>query len=190
MIRDLIERNRTYRRFVEKETISKEQLLEWVDLARITSSGANLQPLKYLLSWEPEKNELIFPHLKWAGYLKDWDGPVKGERPSAYIVVLGDTSVSKNYWWDHGLASQSILLAAVEQGYGGCMFGSIDREGLRETLELHDKFEILLVIALGKTLEEVVMEPLAESGDIKYYRDEAGVHHVPKRSLKDIIIES
>ena len=189
MIRNLIERNRTYRRFVEKESISKEQLLEWVDLARITSSGMNNQPLKYLLSCEPEQNMRIFPHLKWAGYLKDWDGPVQGERPAAYIVVLGDTSVSKNFWWDHGLASQSILLAAVEQGYGGCMFGSIDRDGLRKTLDLEEKYEILLVIALGKPLEEVVMVPLGESGDIKYYRDEAGVHHVPKRALEDIIVE-
>ena len=189
MIRNLIERNRTYRRFVEKESISKEQLLEWVDLARITSSAANMQPLKYVLSWEPEKNDRIFKHLKWAGYLKDWDGPVQGERPAAYIVVLGDTSLSKNYWWDHGLASQSILLAAVEEGYGGCMFGSIDRDGLRKTLDLKEKYEILLVIALGKPLEEVVLEPLGESGDIKYYRDEAGVHHVPKRSLLDIIVE-
>jgi len=188
VIRELVEKNRTYRRFDESESISEDQLREWVDLARITSSGANLQPLKYHLSWQQEKNELIFPHLRWAGYLKDWEGPVSGERPTAYIVVLGDTAISKNYWWDHGLASQSILLAAVEEGYGGCMFGSIDRDGLREALNLDPRFEILLVIALGKPVEEVVLEPVKPDGDMKYYRDEQQVHHVPKRSLEEVIV--
>ncbi|SMP67907.1 PAS domain S-box protein [Anoxynatronum buryatiense] len=188
MIRELVEKNRTYRRFDETREISEEQLREWVDLARITSSGANLQPLKYHLSWQSEKNERIFPHLRWAGYLKDWEGPVSGERPTAYIVVLGDTLVSKNYWWDHGLASQSILLAAVEEGFGGCMFGSIDRDGLREALNLDPRFEILLVIALGKPVEKVILEPLKPDGDIKYYRDDNQVHHVPKRSLEEVIV--
>ncbi|MEN1761265.1 PAS domain S-box protein [Anoxynatronum sibiricum] len=188
MIRELVEKNRTYRRFDETREISEEQLREWVDLARITSSGANLQPLKYHLSWQSEKNERIFPHLRWAGYLKDWEGPISGERPTAYIVVLGDTLVSKNYWWDHGLASQSILLAAVEEGYGGCMFGSIDRDGLRDALNLDPRFEILLVIALGKPVEKVILEPLKPDGDIKYYRDENQAHHVPKRSLEEVIV--
>lgn len=189
MIRELVEKNRTYRRFDESEPITEEQLLNWVDLARITSSGMNNQPLKYALSWAPEKNSTIFPHLRWAGYLKDWDGPGPGERPAAYIVVLCDTQISQNVWWDHGLASQSILLAAVEEGYGGCMFGSIDREGLGKALQLEDRFEILLVIALGKPVEEVVMEPMGADGNVKYYRDEEGVHHVPKRTLEDILVK-
>jgi nitroreductase len=189
MIRELVEKNRTYRRFIESEPVTKEQLLEWVDLARMTSSGANMQPLKYQLSYEPQKNSLVFRNLKWAGYFNEWHGPEPGERPAAYIIVLGDTGISKNYWWDHGLASQSILLAAVEEGYGGCMFGSIDREGLRRDLQLDEKYEILLVIALGKPLEKVVLEPVGKDGSIRYYRDEQGVHHVPKRSLEEILLD-
>ncbi|MDW7670603.1 MAG: nitroreductase family protein [Bacillota bacterium] len=188
VIRELVEKNRTYRRFAETEIIAEAQLREWVDLARITSSGMNNQPLKYILSWEPERNSRIFPHLRWAGYLKEWNGPEPGERPAAYIVMLGDTAVSKNVWWDHGLACQSILLAAVEEGYGGCMFGSIDREALRKVLDLDEQYEILLVIALGKPVEKVVLEPLKPDGDIKYYRDKDQIHHVPKRSLDDIIL--
>lgn len=189
MIHDLVKKNRTYRRFVETERISEEQLRNWVNLARITSSGMNNQPLKYYLSWEDSTNHLIFNHLRWAGYLKDWDGPSQGERPAAYLVVLGDTDISKNVWWDHGLAAQSILLGAVEEGYGGCMFGSIDRPALTEALELDKKFEILMVIALGKPMEKVVLEPLKPGGDIKYYRDEAQVHHVPKRDLEEILVK-
>lgn len=131
---------------------------------------------------------MIFPHLKWAGALKDWDGPEEGEKPSAYIVMLGDTEISKNYWWDHGLAAQSILLAAVEEGYGGCMFGSVDRKNLAMDMELPERYEIIMVIALGKPVENVVMVPVEQDGSMKYYRDEEGNHYVPKRSLDEIVL--
>ncbi|AUS95603.1 nitroreductase [Clostridium thermosuccinogenes] len=189
MIRDLVKKNRSYRRFYQDVRIERRTLEELIDLARLSSSGANLQPLKYVLSWDEEKNSLIFPHLRWAGYLKDWDGPVEGERPSAYIVMLGDKDISKNYMWDPGIACQSILLGACEKGLGGCIFGSVDRKNLAEALNIPEKYEILLVIALGKPKEIVVLEEIDASGDIKYWRDENQVHHVPKRKLEDIILD-
>ena len=124
----------------------------------------------------------------WASYLKDWDGPVEGERPSAYIVVLGDTDIFKNFFWDHGIAAQSILLGAAEKGLGGCQFGSFKKESLRKVLEIKDQYEILMVIALGKAKENVVLEELEDPADIKYWRDEKKIHHVPKRKLEDIIL--
>lgn len=157
-------------------------------MARLSSSGGNLQSLKYILSNEPEKNNLIFQHLKWAGYLSDWNGPEEGEKPSAYIIVLGDKDISTNFFWDHGIACQSILLGACEKGLGGCMFGAVDREGLKHTLNISDRYELLLVIALGKPKETVVLEELKDSGNIRYWRDENKVHHVPKRKLHDIIL--
>lgn len=189
MIRELIEKNRTYRRFYEDVKIERSTLEELIDLARLSSSGANLQSLKYILSCDEEKNNLIFPHLRWAGYLKDWSGPAAGERPSGYIVMLLDKDIATNYFWDHGIACQSILLGATEKGLGGCMFGSIDREGLKKALNLPERYELLLVIALGKPKEEVVLEELDETGDIKYWRDENQVHHVPKRKLEDMILD-
>ena len=130
-VRDLILKNRSYRRFYQSHQIEMSLLRDLVDLARLSSSGANLQPLKYLLSAEPARNARIFATLGWAGYLKDWSGPAEGERPSAYIVMLLDHRISKNPFWDHGIAAQSILLGAVEQGLGGCMFGNVNREELR-----------------------------------------------------------
>jgi nitroreductase len=189
MIRELIEKNRTYRRFYQDVKINKETLEELIDLARLSSSGANLQPLKYILSYEEEKNNLIFPHLRWAGYLKDWDGPKEGERPSAYIVMLCDKEISTNCFWDHGIACQSILLGACEKGLGGCMFGSIDRQGLIKALNIPDRYELLLVIALGKPKEKVVIEDMKDPKNVKYWRDENGVHHVPKRKLQDLILD-
>ncbi len=188
MLKDLIVTNRSYRRFYEDEAVSRETLRELLDLARLSASGANRQPLKYILSADPARNAAIFPHLGWAGYLKDWPGPAEGERPAAYVVVLGDTAISRSFGVDHGIAAQSILLGATERGLGGCIIASIQREALREALTIDPRYEILLVLALGKPQETVVVEPVGPEGDIKYWRDTDGVHHVPKRALDDLIL--
>ena len=188
MIDALVKGNRSYRRFHQDTAVSRETLQGLVNLARLSASAANLQPLKYLLSCDPEKNAVIFSCLAWAGYLKDWPGPAEGERPAAYIVILGDTEISKNFGCDHGIAAQSILLGARAQDLGGCLLGSIQRDRLRELLRIPEKLDILLVIALGRPKETVVLEEVAPGGDIKYWRDDQGVHHVPKRRLEDIIL--
>jgi nitroreductase len=144
--------------------------------------------LKYFLSCQPEINARIFPHLAWAGYLKDWGGPKEGERPSAYIIVLGDKTITHEFGCDHGIAAQSILLGAVEKGLGGCIIGSVRRNELSRELNIPDQFDILIVIALGKPKEQVVIETVGADGNIKYWRDEQGIHHVPKRTLEEIII--
>jgi len=187
-VRELVLKNRTYRRFYQDYPLDRATLRELVDLARLSSSGANLQSLKYLISTDPELNARIFPTLGWAGYLKEWDGPEEGERPSAYIVVLFDRNIAKTPFWDHGIAAQSILLGATERGLGGCMFGNIRKDELCSSLGIAEHLEILLVIALGKPKEEVRLVPLGPDGDVKYYRDANGVHYVPKRALDDIIV--
>jgi nitroreductase len=188
MIKDLIFKNRSYRRFSQEDRIDGQTLRELVDLARLSPSAANLQPLKYVLSYHPGKNALIFPHLGWAGYLKDWPGPAEGERPSAYIIILGDTEISKSFGCDHGIAAQSILLGATERGLGGCIIGTVQRDKLRKALDIPSRYEILLVLALGKPKEEVAVETAGPAGDIKYWRDDEGLHHVPKRPLDEIIV--
>lgn len=188
MLRDLIISNRSCRRFEEGFAIERQTLEELVDLARLSASAANLQPLKYILSCDPEKNATIFRYLAWAAYLKSWGGPVPGERPSAYLILLGDTAINNNFGCDHGIAAQSILLGARERGLAGCMIGLIQREELRQALAIPAQDEILLVIALGKPREQAVIDEVGPTGDIKYWRDNAGVHHVPKRSLRDLII--
>lgn len=188
MLTDLIRKNRSIRRFYQDVPVSLETLRELVDLARLSASAGNRQPLKYILSCSAETNARIFPHTRWAGYLKDWGGPAEGERPAAYVVILGDTEVSKDFGCDHGIAAQSIMLGAVERGLGGCMIGALDREGLRQALAIPERYEILLVLALGKPKETVVIEDVGPDGDIKYYRDAEGVHHVPKRALSELIL--
>jgi nitroreductase len=191
MIADLITKNRSYRRFYQDHVLEVETLTGLVDLARLSASAANLQPLRYILSVDSQKNSQIFSCLAWAAYLKDWDGPEEGERPSGYIIVLSDSEKANDFvGYDCGIASQSILLGAREKGLAGCMIASIKREQLRSLLNIDVGFKILLVIAIGKPKEEVVIETVGSDNNIRYWRDNAGVHHVPKRNLKDIIIGS
>lgn len=189
MIKELIEKSRSYRRFYQGEKIGEEVLEEFVNLARLSPSAANLQPLKYLLCNDEQKNEDIFKTLGWAGYLTDWQGPEEGEKPSAYIVIVNDSSISKNYSMDAGIAAQSILLGAVEKGLGGCIIKNVNKKELSTILNLKEKYEIAIVIALGKPKEVTIIEKLGTSQDIKYWRDEKGVHHIPKRSLEEIILK-
>lgn len=189
MIKDLILKNRSYRRFDQGFTVKLAILKELVDLARLSPSAANLQPLKFILSSDAEKNALIFQYLAWAGYLEDWAGPKEGERPSAYIIILGDKDIAQSFGCNHGIAAQSILLGATEKGLGGCIIGLVKRDEMRKTLKIPSHYEILLVIALGKPKEKVVIEQLKSSKNIKYWRDRENIHHVPKRRLDEIIID-
>lgn len=184
--KELLLKDRSCRRFKQDQKIERVVLEELVDLGRISSSAANLQPLKYMLSCDVEINATIFPHLAWAAYLTDWPGPVEGERPAAYIIMLGDTEISQNFGVDHGIAAQNILLGATEKGLGGCMVGALDRRGLSETLKIPGHYEILLVLALGVPNEESRLVDAVDS--IKYTRDESDVHIVPKRLLSEIIL--
>lgn len=184
---ELVRLTRSHRRFVQ-EPMDLETLRELVDLARLSASGGNMQPLKYILCCDPDTNEKVFPCTIWAGYLEDWPGPAESERPTAYIVILLDTEISKSAGCDHGIAAQSIVLGAREKGIVSCMIGSLHRKKLVEALGIPSRYEVLLVVALGIPGELVVLEEIAGDGDIKYYRDADGVHHVPKRSLEDVIL--
>jgi len=187
-IAELVKKCRGYRRFAGDFKIERETLTALIELVRYTASGANLQPLKYAISCDKQKNSMIFDCLAWAGYLKDWDSPVETERPTGYIIILNDTSIAKTCGHDAGIAAQTIMLGAVESGLGGCIFGSIDRKQLAASLNIPDTYEIILVLALGKPAEDVVIEEAA-GGNIKYYRDENQTHHVPKRPLDELLLD-
>lgn len=188
MIDDLIKNTRSFRRFDESVTVDRETLESLIDLARHSASARNLQPLKYILSCDRENNTKIFSTLTFAKALKDWDGPAEGEKPTAYIVVLGDTEITTNFGCDHGIASQNIMLGAKDRGLGGCMIASVNHKKIRELLEIPARFEILLVLAIGKPAEAVVIESMPSDGSVNYWRDSESVHHVPKRSLGEIIL--
>jgi len=187
-IKDLIFKTRSCRRFNEEHQIDLKTLESLVGLARLSASGANRQPLKYLIFNSPADCEKVFPSLAWAGYLADWPGPEKGERPSGYIIILGDKTIADSFGVDHGIAAQSIMLGATEAGLGGCMISSVKREKLRNELKIPENFDILIVLALGKPVEKIIIDEI-KNGDVKYWRDSEKNHHVPKRPLTELIIK-
>ncbi len=194
MLKELIKKNRTYRRFYENVKISDDELISLIDLARISSSPRNQQALKFYFSNSEKENEQIFSTLSWAGALPNWNAPKKRERPSAYILVLGDNSIIKKGAKSYhevasGIVAQSITLGATEKEFGACIIAAIKRKTLRELLNLPNYLEILLVIAIGKPKEKVILTEMPKNNDYNYWRDENKNHYVPKRNLEEIIIK-
>lgn len=188
MFRDLVVKSRSIRRFVEAEALEREALEALVDLARLVPSAGNFQELRYLLVGEPGLCARIFPALGWAAYLKDWKGPEPGERPAAYVVICGPVKAGHLLFCDLGIAAQTLALGAAERGLGCCMLANIEKERLRQVLAIPEDLDILLVLALGRPAEKVVLEPLGPDGSVRYWRDEKGDHHVPKRSLSQVLL--
>lgn len=186
--RDLVLKNRSYRRFDTSRRIEAAELAALVELACYVPSAKNLQPLRYVAVSEPEECSLVFDCLSWAGYLADWPGPVEGERPAAYLTVLSDPDLTTSALCDSGIVAQTVLLGATEMGLGGCLVASVDRDRLRAVLRIPSRYRIEFVLALGKPVETVVIEQMPEGGDVRYYRDRYGIHHVPKRRVDDVLL--
>jgi len=184
MIYEKLISRRTIRKFLQKP-VPEEILIKCVDAARLAPSGANLQPLKYIIINDEEKLKEVFPTTKWAGYLPDY-GPTEDEMPRAYIAILHDKSISPNPGHDVGIAAMSIVAVAHDEGLGTCILGAIDRSKLREILNLPSHINIPLLIALGYPAEKPVLDEVKDE-DIKYWLDQDGVLHVPKRSLKEVL---
>lgn len=188
MIKEIVKKNRSYRRFFQEKEIKEEELIDCIDTARYTASGANKQQLRYIISSKCDMNEKIYDCLRWAGYYSDWDGPKEGERPAAYIILVGPTVSNTSY--DEGIVAQTILLAATEKGFGGCMLGNVDRVKMKEIVAIPQDYSIKLVIALGYPKEEVVIDDISSGQDIVYYRDDKQRQHVPKIKTSDLILEN
>jgi len=189
-IRELVKKSRSYRRFDEQRRIAEETIIELVDIARFCPSARNRQPLRYVVSTDPEKTARIRDCLLFALDLPDWGGPVEGERPVAYITIVTTDKCTPFTGHDIGIAAQTMMLAAAERGFAGCMLGSIKKKELRSVLVLPKQYEIRLVLAFGYPAEQVVIEQVGSDRDTKYWRDSAGCHHVPKRSLSEVLVRT
>ena len=192
MIRDLVIENRSYRSFDESKPVGSETLKELVDTARLCGSAVNRQPLKYRLVSEKDEVEEVLSHTHWAGLLKDIVLPPEGHHPTAFIAVCCDTSVTPDpahAQFDAGMAAQTIMLMAAEEGFGGCMLMAFDKEAVSVALRLPKKLSPVVLLALGVPDETVFLCDLPADGSTAYFRDKAGVHFVPKRSLADVLVE-
>ncbi len=191
MLKDLVIANRSYRGFDENRRITREELVQMVDCARLTASSVNMQPFRYYLAWEKEEVDRIQPITKWAKNLPDLSLPHEGMCPTGFIVICQDTRVWESvarFQKDVGIAAQTILLEATEMGLGGCMIGNFSAAQVKETLGLAEYLAPLLIVAVGKPAEKVVLTQIGEGEPTAYYRDEDDVHYVPKRRLEDILL--
>ena len=189
MFKELVKKARSYRRYDNSFEVSDDVLKDMIDTARLTPSAANRQPIKYLISNKKEYNDKIFPCLGWAGYLQDWQGPTPEEQPTAYIILFTETPFSPHINIDPGIVAQTIQLSATEKDLGACMIASVDKNKLKKAVNLPSEHDILLVIAIGKPNETIIIEDVSDDGSIKYWRDDNSIHHVPKRKLEDILFK-
>ncbi|MCD8397433.1 MAG: nitroreductase family protein [Lachnospiraceae bacterium] len=190
-LKELVKANRSYRGYDENRRVTREELLEMIDCARLTASSVNQQPLRYYLAYEKEDVDRIQPLTKWARGLPQMELPHPGMCPTAFVVICQDIHVCESltrFSRDVGIVAQTILLAATEMGLGGCMIGNFSPAKISEALQLPAYLVPLLVVAIGKPAETIVMTEIGPDEPTNYYRDENDVHYVPKRRLEDIVI--
>ena len=189
MLKDLFLKNRSCRTYDESYQVSREELCDMVDCARLAPASMNVQPFRYRLVYTPEERALVQPLTGWAAGLPDIKLPPEGKCPTAFIVICQDTEKfgpQERFLKDVGICALAIQMRACEMGLAGCMIGSFDRKKVKEVLGLEENVAPLLVIALGKSAEECCITGVAD-GSTRYYRDENNVHYVPKRALEDIV---
>ena len=191
MLKDLLLASRSYRSFDESVKITKEQLADWVDHTRYAPSSINLQMLKFVTVTNETLCARLLGGTRWAGKIKDQKLPPDGHAPVAYIVICADKNVfptAETFEKDVGICAETIMLAACESGFGGCIIGSFSPDAVKEILELDETLVPKLVLALGKPDERVELVGEADDGSVTYYR-EGGIHYVQKRKLENILIQ-
>ncbi len=188
-LKQIIKANRSYRKFIHNEKIDEGIIMEWIDNARYVASSKNRQPVRFIIITESMEVQQICDHMQWARHLKNWQGPTKEQKPAALLVVCTDENINKNAQTDVGIITQTILLQAVNDGYGGCLLRSIDRKLIRNKFNLPENIAIDMVVALGKPDQSITLEEMdVNSDNTDYWEDENGVHHVPKRALVDFVL--
>lgn len=191
MLKDLVVKNRSYRQFIETPRVTREQMERYVEIARFAPASVNIQPLKYRLISDPAECDALFPLTGWARMLPDFPGPSEGHRPTGYILICCDTAIAQNvarFDRDIGIVAQTMMLAAVEEGFGGCMIGNFPDEKVAQLLQLSPQYAPCLLLALGVPGENIILEDAKPGDSVKYYRDEQDVHHVPKRTASELIL--
>ncbi len=186
----LVAKARTYRRYHQDKPVPMELLMEIIDTTRLTPSASNAQPLRYALSASQEMNARLFPLVRWAPAIDNWDGPAEGQRPVAYIVIAADTKSPVPPQMDAGIAALAIQLGLAEKGIGCCIFNHFEADAVHAAIGFRSYLAVQLVIAVGYPAETIIIEELNKGKPYQYHRDEQGQHYVPKRLLKDIVMAS
>lgn len=187
-VKEAILSRRSIRRFTQEE-VPEKKLTELVNLARLAAYGGNTQPLKFKIISDKAALDAVFPTIKWAAYLDNY-APKENERPTAYIAVLGDTSVraGSGFEVEAGAAVTTMMLEAVEMGLASCWLGAIDRNAIKKILNLPENLNVVYLLALGYGAQESKAVDIKDD-DVRYYLDDNGVLNVPKRTLNEVLVK-
>lgn len=180
----ILKHRRSIRRFKQTQ-IQDRFLSEIVDAARRAPSGANRQPLEYIIITDQNIRKSIFPFIKWAGYLNPPWSPSSDERPMAYIAILVMEPHNPYYTRDVGLASAHLIFTAENYSIGSCILCNINTKEISTILKIPNQVLLDSLIALGYKNEVCTMED--NDTKIEYWRDEQQVHHVPKKTFSSIV---
>jgi nitroreductase len=190
LFRDLVTKGRNCMKFDGSTDFPEELLHDLLELACYVPSRGNLQPLKYLLVTDPFETGVLLSMLLPEGSFAGWSGVPDRDCPRAFIVIFGDLCLGSDFGMDSGIAAQSILLGATDAGYGGCIIPSFDREGISSHFGIPGIYQPLLVIALGKPAETLVIEQMSEDDTVRNRIDANGIRHIPKRVPGDVLLKS
>ena len=182
---NLLLRNRSYRGYDSSFVVRDDQLRRIIEVATLCPSARNQQVLRFRPVRGDEARAML-SHIRLGGALPELHLPFAGTEPNAFIVICSTVEESKYVDIDLGIVAQSMLLQATEIGLGGICIGAFDHNEVAELLHL--PYKPLLVVAIGKPRERIVLKACNEGDSLTYYREE-GIHYVPKININDLIIE-
>jgi len=168
------------------DPVSRDILKKLVNSARLAPSGANLQPLEFVVVDDEELRKKLFPCLKWAAYIAPEGNPKPGCEPTAYVIILVNADVRKSgFERDVGAAVENMILTAWEERIGSCWIASADTNRIQKILKIPENYKVDSVLVLGYPDEDPIIEEMKDS--VKYWKDSKGRLHVPKRRLDDVL---
>jgi nitroreductase len=182
---DLIISRRSIRQFSPRP-VGRAVLEKIVNAGRLAPSASNLQPLLFIAVDDEATRREVFSCARWAGYITPAGNPLPGHEPTAYIIPAVDLRVRRSgFDLDLGAAVENMILAAWSEGIGSCWIGALDVDGVRRAVGFPETHRLTCLLALGYPAETPVIEEFG--GSVKYWKDDAGVLHVPKKRLADVL---
>lgn len=185
---ELIATSRTCRRFQSSVGLTEGILTDLVNMARLSPCGRNAQALRYALVANPAMREAVFGLVTMGGAFKPEQRPTAAQQPGGYIVILGPEKLEGFGLMDVGIAAQSVNLAANASGLACCMIGAFNKPALHKLLDVPARLDAKLVLALGAPAEDRQIAAVGDDDSTAYFRDDNGVHWVPKRALEELIV--
>lgn len=183
-LNQLLVRNRSYRGYDKNRMVSTEELRRIVNVNTRIASARNQQCLRFRLVTAEERQKIL-PHIRLGGALPELHLPASGCEPQAFIVICSTQPEDRWVDIDLGISAQSMLLKATEMKLNGICIGAFNAAAITQALSL--PYPPLLIIAIGKGIEDIRLVEISEEESHAYYRNE-GTHYVPKVKLDDLII--